>query len=127
LFPFGYGLSYTTFTYRNLSIPAQAKMGDVVQVTVEVENTGAMAGEEVVQLYTKVPGDAPIRSLAGFQRVSLRPHERRAVAFTLFPQQLSHVGADGRRVTDPGVAEIAAGGGQPGFNGRVLTRSLRLR
>jgi beta-glucosidase len=79
LFPFGYGLSYSTFAYRNLR--AQG-----ANVSVEVENTSAIAGEEVVQLYVKREGagpDDPLRSLAGFKRIPLRAHERRTVQFSL--------------------------------------------
>ena len=117
LFPFGYGLSYTTFAYRNLSLPKQAGAGDEVKVAVEVENTGTMAGEEVVQVYVKAGRPsraAPIRSLEGFQRVALRPKERRTVQFTLLPRQFSHIAADGRRRVEPGAFEISVGGRQPG-------------
>jgi beta-glucosidase len=82
LFPFGYGLSYSTFTYRNLR--AQG-----ANISVEVENTSSIAGEEVVQLYVRRDGsgtDDPIRSLAGFQRIALKPHERKTVRFTLKTQ-----------------------------------------
>jgi len=117
LFPFGYGLSYTTFAYRNLTLPKQAGAGDEVKVAVEVENTGTMAGEEVVQVYVKSvrPSQpAPLRSLEGFQRVALRPKERRTVQFTLLPRQFSHATADGRRRVEPGAFEISVGGRQPG-------------
>jgi len=81
LYPFGYGLSYTTFAYRNLRV-MQTK------VSVEVENTGTRAGEEVVQLYVqRATSGAPIRSLEGFRRVSLRPKERKTVEFTLTGKQ----------------------------------------
>ena len=74
LFPFGYGLSYTTFAYRDLALPEAVFSGEEVQVSVEVENTGSVPGEEVVQLYvTDVDASAPvpIRSLAGAQRIFL--------------------------------------------------------
>jgi beta-glucosidase len=79
LFPFGYGLSYSTFVYRNLRSQG-------ANVSVEVENSSAIAGEEVVQLYVKREGggpDDPIRSLAGFKRIPLRAHERKTVPFDL--------------------------------------------
>ena len=122
LFPFGFGLSYTTFAYRNLAIPAQVQAGGVVPVSVEVENTGTRAGEEVVQLYVTdaaatVP--VPIRSLQGFERVMLKRHERRTVTFKLSPRQLSLIDANMHRVVEPGVFEIAVGGKQPGFKGRA--------
>jgi beta-glucosidase len=117
LFPFGYGMSYTTFAYRNLKVPMTARAGDEVKISVEVENTGTMSGEEVVQLYVKQvaagrPG--PIHSLEGFQRITLRPKERKTVQFTLAPRQLAHVLADGRRAVEPGAFEISLGGKQPG-------------
>jgi beta-glucosidase len=136
LFPFGHGLSYTRFAYRDLSVgaaqpdiappsgaaarTAQVRAGDSVSVSVEVENAGAREGEEVVQLYvTDVSASVPvpIRALAGFRRVALQPGERRRVTFTLAPRQLSLVDAEGRRVVEPGVFELSVGGKQPGFRG----------
>jgi beta-glucosidase len=119
LYPFGYGLSYTTFAYRNLSLPVQAAAGDIVNVAVEVENTGKLAGEEVVELYVRTPGGAPapLRTLAAFDRVALAPGEKRSMRFSLPARQLSTVRADGRRVVVPGAYEISVGGKQPGFKG----------
>ncbi len=98
LFTFGYGLSYTTFGYGNLVLPKQVKIGDPVKVTVDVTNTGARDGEEVVQLYVKGRATAgePIRSLEGFQRVFLKAKQTKTMEFTLKPEQLSHVLANGR-------------------------------
>jgi beta-glucosidase len=110
LFPFGYGLSYTTFAYRNLKLPKQSKPGGEVKVTVDVQNTGKMAGEEVVQLYLRnsgAPEGSPIRSLEGFNRISLTPGERKSVQFVL----------PGKIMASPGSYEIAVGGKQPGFHG----------
>jgi len=86
LFPFGYGLSYTTFAYSALEVPAVLKRGQPITVRVTVQNTGKRAGDEIVQLYVhdlapKV--DRPIRELKGFQRVSLKPGEKKQVTFTL--------------------------------------------
>ncbi len=91
-----------------------------MRVSVEVENTGKVAGEEVVQLYLKhqsadVP--VPVRSLEGFRRIALQPAEKRRVDFTLDSRQLSYIGADERRVVPPGEIEISVGGKQPGFSG----------
>jgi beta-glucosidase len=128
LFPFGYGLSYTTFDYRNLKIPGKASTGADVRISVEVENTGKISGEEVVQLYTKTAGDgAPIRSLAGFRRVALNRGERKIVEFVLFAGELSSVGEDGTRAVRPGSLQIAVGGGQPGPNvHNVVTGSIHI-
>jgi beta-glucosidase len=114
LFEFGYGLSYTTFGYRNLNVPKQAKPGDSIKVTVEVENTGNLAGEDVVQLYVKKPGGTAIRELEGFERVALRAKERKTVTFTLLPEQLAHGTHEGAKIVDSGVYDISVGGSQTG-------------
>jgi beta-glucosidase len=81
LYPFGYGLSYTTFSYRNLQAPVEARTGNPVKVSVEVQNSGKRDGEEVVQLYIKHPG--VVRELQGFERVPLRAGEKKTVNFTV--------------------------------------------
>jgi beta-glucosidase len=125
LFPFGFGLSYTTFAYRNLKLPQQSKVGDDVKLTVEVQNTGKIAGEEVVQLYLHNlnQSEAPIRSLAGFTRVALAAGERKTVEFALTPRQLSMTTEGGRRRISPGAFEISVGGKQPGFQGLADART----
>ena len=85
LFPFGYGLSYTQFSYTNLQLPGLIKAGDKLKLTARVQNTGKVAGDEVVQLYVKdqtasVP--VPICALQGFKRIHLNPGEQRAVSYT---------------------------------------------
>jgi beta-glucosidase len=81
LYPFGYGLSYTSFAYANLRSPEEAKAGSSVKVAVEVENNGKRAGEDVVQLYLKHPG--VLRELQGFERVPLRAGEKKTVEFSV--------------------------------------------
>jgi beta-glucosidase len=98
LFPFGFGLSYTTFSYRNLK-----QAGD--KVTVKVQNTGAIGGEEVAELYLKTSGAAPIRSLAGFERVALRPKETKTVQFTLPHAKITEISVGGRQ-TGPGTVRL---------------------
>jgi beta-glucosidase len=120
LYPFGHGLSYTTFAYRDLKLPAEVAAGETIAVSVEVTNTGVRAGEEVVQLYVSdleasVP--VPTRSLAGFRRVALQPGERRTVAFTVARHALSLLDAELRQVVEPGWFEISVGGTQPGTPG----------
>jgi beta-glucosidase len=120
LFPFGHGLSYTTFAYHDLRLPPEVRAGDSVSVSVEVENTGLVVGEEVVQLYLTDTGASvpvPIRSLVGFRRVSLKPGERRRVEFTITPRQQSLIDDSGTRVIEPGKFRISVGGKQPGFSG----------
>jgi beta-glucosidase len=122
LYPFGYGLSYTTFAYSNLKLPEGVEAGDEIAVSVDVKNTGYRVGDEVVQLYVSdleasVP--VPTRSLQGYQRVHLQPGEARTVRFQLTPRQLSLIDRDGLRVVEPGLFEISVGGKQPGFTGRA--------
>jgi beta-glucosidase len=109
LYPFGYGLSYTKFVYRNL----RSEVGNSVKVSVDVMNAGDRAGDEVVQLYlTDVVASAPvpIRALVGFDRISLRPREKRTVTFTITPRQMSLIDDRGKRVIEPGEFMISAGG-----------------
>jgi beta-glucosidase len=93
LFPFGYGLSYTTFAYRNLALDAnEYAPGDEIQVSVDVENTGAQAGKEVVQLYVRDVESRlarPEKELKAFAKVTLAPGETRTVTFTLEPDALA--------------------------------------
>ncbi|MEL7675558.1 MAG: fibronectin type III-like domain-contianing protein, partial [Chloroflexota bacterium] len=101
--------------------------GEPVRVTVEVENVGERAGDEVVQLYVRaldVPPSAtpaPRHSLRGFQRIHLAPGAAQSVSFTLDARQLSVVDAGGVRWMIPGELEVFAGGGQPGFAAVVST------
>ena len=94
LYPFGYGLSYTEFAYSNLKLDkSEMKIGESIEVSVDVRNTGARAGDEVVQLYIhQRAGSAsrPVRELKGFERVSLAPGETRTVRFRLGPQELRY-------------------------------------
>jgi len=90
LYPFGYGLSYTTFAYRNLRAPDEARAGSPVKVSVDVENSGKRDGEEVVQLYVKYPG--VVRELRGFERVPLRAGEKKTVEFTVTRATAGEVG-----------------------------------
>jgi beta-glucosidase len=112
LYPFGFGLSYTRFDYRDLSITPQA---DGIDVTVAVENVGKRAGDEVVQLYVSGANTptAPIRHLEGFRRIHLAAGEAQTVAFHLTRDQLSVVNEAGERVLIPGTFTIWVGGGQP--------------
>jgi beta-glucosidase len=117
LYPFGYGLSYTTFGYSNLTVPQAAiSAGDPLNAAVTVTNTGKVAGDEVVQLYLKfpeVPG-APIRALRGFQRIHLEPGANQKVEFHLNPRDLSMVTESGDIIVSQGRYTVSIGGGQPG-------------
>jgi len=122
LYPFGFGLSYTKFKYSNLKLSAKTiKAGKDVRVTVDVQNIGDRAGDEVVEMYiTDVAASVPvpIRSLAGIKRVSLGPGQKQRVSFTLEPRQLSVIDNNGKRVIEPGEFLVSIGGKQPGFAGR---------
>ena len=122
LYPFGYGLSYTRFAYSNLRVNS-VKAGEPVMATVDVTNTGEREGDEVVQLYlTDVAASAPvpIRTLVGFERISLRPREKRTVTFTITPRQMSLIDNNDKRVIEPGEFLISVGGSQQGLRGRFL-------
>ncbi len=116
LYPFGYGLSYTSFAYGKPKLSrAAVKAGEAVEVAVEVRNSGSRDGDEVVQLYvTRKAEGAPIRSLKGFQRIHLKAGETKKVSFRLDAQALSIVDAKGTRIVPAGTAEMWIGGGQPG-------------
>ena len=116
LYPFGYGLSYTDFTYANARVDAAEIPADgTVTVSVDVTNSGDMDGEEVVQLYLSHPGadPAPIRELAAFDRVSLAAGETKTVSFTLSDRAISIVTEGGVRKIMSGDVEVFIGGGQP--------------
>jgi beta-glucosidase len=113
LFPFGYGLSYTTFEYSNLKVsPAQIGPAGESQVSVTVTNTGRRAGDEVVQLYIHDLVSSvtrPVMELKDFRRVSLRPGESKTVAFTLTPDKLWFYNLNMERTVEPGWFDIMVG------------------
>src|SRR6202050_1671318 len=116
LYPFGYGLSFTSFSYKNPRVDhAKLNAGQAATVSVEVANTGAMAGDEVVQLYLAHPGvdGTALRALKGFQRVHLDRGEKKTVSFSLSERELSIVDAEGNRQLVRGDVQIWVGGGQP--------------
>jgi beta-glucosidase len=121
-FPFGYGLSYTSWRYDDLELSAyQIGAGENIEGHVRVTNIGARPGEEVVQLYITHPDtkSAPVRALAGFHRVHLEAGESKVVSFVITPREMSLVDAEGRRAVTPGRVAVYAGGGQPGYGPSV--------
>ncbi len=133
LYPFGYGLSYTNFTYSNLNVPVSAKAGRSIVPTITVKNTGKVDGEEVVQLYISHPGItslAPVKALKGFKRIFLKAGEAKTISFPLSVADLSLVDASGNMYVPKGATNISVGGGQPGVankaSGNVLTKTIRL-
>jgi beta-glucosidase len=116
LYPFGYGLSYTKFSYSNLNIPNSAvAAGQPLGVDVTVANTGKVAGDEVVQLYLKFPPvkGAPRVALRGFQRIHIEPGASQQVHFDLKPRDLGMVTEEGDPIIAQGDYVINIGGGQP--------------
>jgi beta-glucosidase len=123
LYPFGHGLSYTRFDYRAPALAAASvAAGQPVEVTVEVANSGARDGDEVVQLYLAKPGDAANPTLAGFSRVHLAAGARTKVRLALDARALSSVDAAGKRRVVPGVYTLYLGGGQPRHAKTVTAR-----
>ncbi len=116
LYPFGFGLSYTSFTYSDLKVPSsEVKAGDSVQIEGDLKNTGSVAGDEVVELYLTQPKgfETPIHLLAGFTRVHLAPGQSTHIGFTLDPRTLGQVNEKGERMVLPGIYEVSLGGDQP--------------
>jgi beta-glucosidase len=117
LYAFGFGLSYTTFTYRNLRLtPAEVKAGEPVFVEVEVENSGSRLGDEVAQLYVQdIEASLPVPQLQlqGFQRIRLAPGEKRTIQFSLTAAQLSFADEAGAWTLEPGDFTVWVGGQQP--------------
>lgn len=114
LYPFGYGLSYTTFEYGDLRLDkAEMEADGRLTATVTVKNTGAYDGEEVVQLYIrdcKARITPPVKELKAFRKIALRSGEQTEVSFELTLEDLKYTLADGSRVWDPGRFEVYAGG-----------------
>ena len=93
LFPFGFGLSYTTFAYSRLQMPTAVKIGTPITVHVTVQNTGKRAGDEIAELYVRPINpkvDRPVRELKAFARVSLLPGQKKTVALTLGPNSFAY-------------------------------------
>ncbi len=118
-YSFGFGLSYTKFEYSGLRLStAHLQAGAPLTAELEVKNVGVRSGDEVAQMYLLPPasgnsGLSPNVQLEGFQRISLRPGERRKLTFKLSPRDLSEVDAQGVRSVQPGNYTLAVGGGQP--------------
>lgn len=127
LYPFGYGLSYTTFKYNNIQIPATIQTGKNVMIQATITNTGKMAGEEVAQLYISYPdvkGKTPIRALKGFQRIALKAGESKIITFTVTPEELSLVNEKGESYQPKGKVSISIGGGQPNVKNKTTSNVL---
>ena len=129
LYPFGYGLSYTTFSYSGLSVPSSAvAAGQPLGADVTVTNTGQSAGDEVVQLYLKFPEvkGAPRVALRGFQRIHLEAGASQRVHFDLKERDLGIVTEEGNPIIAPGDYTISIGGGQPDTSATVVTGKFHI-
>ncbi len=123
LYPFGYGLSYSTFTYKNLKLSStKLNAGDPLTVEADVTNASKLAGDEVVQVYLEFPNvtGAPIRALRGFTRVHLAPGGSQHVTLTLKDRDLSMVNQAGYHIVASGSYRLSLGGGQPLPGANVL-------
>ncbi|MDR1938440.1 MAG: glycoside hydrolase family 3 C-terminal domain-containing protein [Tannerellaceae bacterium] len=133
LYEFGYGLSYTEFTYSDLQVPETVPIGKDATVSVTVSNRGNRDGEEVVQLYLSFPDSkttTPLRALQGFRRIPLKAGETRRVEFKLAPENMAVVDALVQRSIIPGRMLISVGGRQPGsealLNQKAVQKETRL-
>jgi len=129
LFDFGFGLSYTTFKYSNLQLNEIEKKEQKLLVEVVVENTGNLAGDEVVQLYVsrvKAQEDDPIRSLQGFKKINLQVGEKKLVQFELSSKSFSRINENSEWVFEPDTFQISVGGSQPTKKG-VQTKSVLVK
>jgi beta-glucosidase len=113
LYEFGFGLSYTTFEYSNLSIfPKEINNEGKVEITLEVKNTGTVKGDEVVQLYLNdiiSSTSRPVKELKGYEKISLEPGEKKTVKLKLLPEELSLFDRDMNFVVEPGTFEVMVG------------------
>ena len=113
LYPFGFGLSYTNFKYSNLTISdKKATVGQSVNVTVDVTNTGEVDGDEVVQLYIRdmiSTVTRAVQELKDFSRIHLKKGETKTVSFTITPEKLQYFGPDMKRIIEPGEFEVQVG------------------
>lgn len=113
LFPFGHGLSYTRFHYDSIDAPVELTTGRPFDIKVQVANIGNVPSDEVVQLYLSREGAPERRSLVFFQRIFLKPGERKILTATIPVDKLSSLNSDMHRVCEPGKFFLSVGGGQP--------------
>ena len=128
LYPFGYGLSYTSFHYSNLNLPATLDASSPVVAEVTVSNSGNVEGDEVAEIYLSFPkvDGAPLHALRGFQRVHLTPGESQRLHFVLTPRDLSMVTTAGNPVVAEGEYTLFVGGGQPDTGAAGLSQNFHI-
>ncbi len=126
LFPFGHGLSYTTFAYSNLCLSAQTiRPNETASLSVDVTNTGPCAGDEIVQLYVhdvlSERVTRPVKLLKGFQRITLQPGETRTVTFSVGREELQYLNESMQMAVEPGQFELMVGGSSQTVEKIILT------
>ena len=129
LYPFGYGLSYTSFSYSGLSVAASTvQAGSPAVIDVTVTNTGKRAGDEVAQLYLSFPNvpGAPLKALRGFQRIHLDAGAQQKVRFELSARDMSMVTDAGDPIVAEGAYTVFVGGGQSGTGAPGVTGSFNV-
>ncbi len=129
LWGFGYGLSYSNFKWSDVKLSTEKlAAGEPLTVDVEVENTSAVKGDAVSEVYLKSPASAtaPIHALVGFVRTPLNGHERQRVRVEIDPRNLSTVAADGTRSIEAGEYSVFVGGAQPGASEGGVTQSFTI-
>ena len=129
LYPFGYGLSYTTFAYSDLRVPTEPVAGGgTLKAEATVTNTGKLAGDEVVELYLGFPNvaGAPLKALRAFRRVRLEAGASERVQFELHPRDLSMVTEGGVIIVPEGEFQLSIGGGQPSAGAPNVASAFRV-
>jgi len=120
LYPFGHGLSYTSFETSGLHLnKEQIALGDEIEVTVNVKNTGTRAGKEAVLVYLNDVAASvtrPVKQLKAFKKVELKPGQQETLHFTLTPQDMSFIGLDMKRIVEPGEFRVMVGNETVHFN-----------
>lgn len=126
LYPFGFGLSYTQFVYSNVRVNLQTvRMNENITVSVDITNSGSVAGSEIVQLYLRdqiASVTRPVKELKGFQKIVLNPGETRTLEFTITPNMLSFYDVRMRKIIEPGMFDVMVGGNSDD----VITTSFEL-
>lgn len=128
LYPFGHGLSYTSFEYSDLNI-SELKGLEPVRVSIKVKNKGHLVGNEVVQLYISdlmASARVPKLSLEGFEKISLSPGEEKEISFKLAAEQFAIINELGQKILEPGSFVIHVGGKQPGMKGTADNYTTRV-
>ncbi|MBK0370199.1 glycoside hydrolase family 3 C-terminal domain-containing protein [Flavobacterium agrisoli] len=128
LYPFGFGLSYTSFEYSDLKLPNKINTSDNIKFQVKVKNSGKTDGDEVVQVYVtdeKASTPRPIRQLVGFKRIFLKAGETKEIEFEITNRQLALINKKEMLVVEPGWFTISVGGEQPKFKGRLDAASTQ--